>query len=437
MGHPRPSKGFHVMPYALPILGNLQTMQSTFSANAAKYGALWLRFPSFLFPESMLHCESPELVKQVLTQLDCDSAWPERWKKLLGMKSIVVASGDSHKRLRALSSQAIKKTKIQSSLPQLRMLAQDALTEIAMASSTCATGISPLISVCQAFLVQLDLQFYDLFKELLILVNGLGDFFIPEWFPFSPIRKGLAARQKMMDVVLQVIQERRIQLQDETVASAMKDGLTSFLLSADASNDSALSDEEIADTVISMFFAGTETTASSITTVIHVLLHEISSEELDSLQQELSVYAFGQGPELLELPILDALIKETFRKYTTAPGGWRRLASDAELDGIQLPKGTLFSVSYERGYAHVSPDAFKLGRFLGENAFDKIHPNEYIPFGAGPRMCLGQNLARAEMKVFISELIHGFDLKKGKTSKKQFLPTVMMEPFIKLSEKGF
>ncbi|KAJ3293865.1 hypothetical protein HDU79_011804 [Rhizoclosmatium sp. JEL0117] len=398
----RPAKSFYTLPNAWPILGNIQMLNGTFNDIAAEIGVLWIRMPSFLFKERMLHVETPELIHLILKKLDTDSVWPERWKRLLGPESIPVVSGAKHKRLRGLCSQAIKKSTIKSSLPKLQELAKLCLEDMVVASQ--AAEISPpkflrkftYDAIC-TFMAGADpaseAKLQSLFEYSLVHAAGFGDFFIPEWMRWwSGLQKGLIARQKILDGIMEVIGERRRLM---------------------------------------------ETTASVISSIMHVFLYEISEQDMKSVVAEVE----SLGPnfsetDILQLPYLDALVKETMRKWATIPGGWRSLSKNTEFEGVDLPAGTLFSVSYERGHLHREHEVFRLSRFMGDDAFDKTNPKEFIPFGAGPRMCLGNNLARAEIKVFVAEMVRGFDLRKGsKPSVKITIPSIMMSPFLTISRK--
>ncbi|ORY42569.1 cytochrome P450 [Rhizoclosmatium globosum] len=445
----RPAKSFYTLPNAWPILGNIQMLNGTFNDIAAEIGVLWIRMPSFLFKERMLHVETPELIHLILKKLDTDSVWPERWKRLLGPESIPVVSGAKHKRLRGLCSQAIKKSTIKSSLPKLQELAKLCLEDMVVASQ--AAEISPpkflrkftYDAIC-TFMAGADpaseAKLQSLFEYSLVHAAGFGDFFVPEWMRWwSGLQKGLTARQKILDGIMEVIVERRRLLDDHDWVPATTDLLSSMLQSKISENGEELylKDSEIADSFITMMFAGMETTASVISSIMHVFLYEISEQDMKSVVAEVE----SLGPnfsetDILELPYLDALVKETMRKWATIPGGWRSLSKNTEFEGVDLPTGTLLSVSYERGHLHREHEVFKLSRFMGDDAFDKTNPKEFIPFGAGPRMCLGNNLASAEIKVFVAEMVRGFDLRKGsKPSVKITIPSIMMSPFLTVSRK--
>src|SRR5210317_1746881 len=120
-----------------------------------------------------------------------------------------------------------------------------------------------------------------------------------------------------------------------------------------------------------------------------------------------------------ECPYLDAVIKETMRIKPLASGGAMRLAEETiVVDGMQIPKGNnvVFNIhlTHEGDPKFKEDDinshmdivkGFKPERWLSEGT----KPSEFIPFGFGPRYCLGANLANAEMKVFLALLARRVD----------------------------
>lgn len=178
----------------------------------------------------------------------------------------------------------------------------------------------------------------------------------------------------------------------------------------------SLTKDEIISNSLLLILAGSETAASTLTVATLALgLHKDVLKKLK--EEQLSMMSKHEGKELTrdmlekDCPYLDAVIKETMRIKPLATTGAMRFAQETfVVDGKQIPKG--YGVAFNPYITHsldpmVKEDddshmdvakGFRPERWLD----DKTKPTEYMPFGVGPRYCLGVNLALAEMKVFLA-----------------------------------
>ncbi|KAL9186167.1 hypothetical protein ACHAXT_005405 [Thalassiosira profunda] len=184
-----------------------------------------------------------------------------------------------------------------------------------------------------------------------------------------------------------------------------------------------LTGEQIISNSLLLILAGTETAASTLT--VATLALGLHKDVLAKLKDEqLALAAKHEGKELTrdmleECPYLDAVIKEVMRIKPLATTGAMRFVQDETLvvDGRQIPEGwgvgfnaylthQLDPAVKEEGDAHMDvAKGFRPERWLDEDT----KPTEYMPFGVGPRYCLGVNLALAEMKVFLALLARRVD----------------------------
>jgi cytochrome P450 len=165
-----------------------------------------------------------------------------------------------------------------------------------------------------------------------------------------------------------------------------------------------MSDSEIRDELMTMLFAGHETTASSIAWSIYWLhyLPEIGQKlqvELNSLEDS------SDFMSIAKLPYLNALISETLRLNPVVAFVGRQLKEPFELMGYRFAAGTsLFPsiyLTHQRSDIYPEPKQFKPERFL-ERQFS---PYEFIPFGGGNRRCLGYAFALFEMKLVLTTIL--------------------------------
>ena len=106
-----------------------------------------------------------------------------------------------------------------------------------------------------------------------------------------------------------------------------------------------------------------------------------------------------------------AIFEEAMRLYPPAAMLSRQAIADDELAGVHIPAGAVITVSpyvlHRRRGLWDSPDAFDPSRFLGENR-DRIDRFAYIPFGAGPRVCIGMAFAMQEGIILLANLLRAF-----------------------------
>lgn len=201
--------------------------------------------------------------------------------------------------------------------------------------------------------------------------------------------------------------------------------LSGMLFAKDEEDPSkTLSREEVIDNAKILIFAGSETSASTLTNAMLFLgLHPDSWDKLVAEQMKMKErHGDVLSKEHLdeECPYLDAVIKESMRIRTISGGIPRKTTKTLVVDGKQIPEGWLVDPSplltheldpktREEGSAHMDAVAgFSPERWLND---DTKPSSEYMPFGYGPRYCLGSNLAMAEMKVFLATLARKISFK--------------------------
>eukprot|EP00116_Pleurobrachia_bachei_P009112 sb/3469374/ len=164
------------------------------------------------------------------------------------------------------------------------------------------------------------------------------------------------------------------------------------------------SSEDRVDEMLSMFIAGQETIAHVVTFALgHVArsrdLQEYVKEEVAGFMKEQD----GCYEKLSRLPRLNQLMQETLRLYAPVPGLRRVLSHNTGVCGVNIPRGTTI-VHCLNMYAHL-PELW--GPDHDEFRVDRERAS-YQPFGAGPRTCIGRDVARMEFKILLCYLLHNF-----------------------------
>lgn len=218
-----------------------------------------------------------------------------------------------------------------------------------------------------------------------------------DWGPWSPWGQFLRRKRAIDQLLLAEIADRRQQ--------PPQDDVLSLLLAARDETGQALTDSELRDELMTLLFAGHETTASALAWAIYWIHHEAGVR--DRLLAELA--ELGPNPDpmaVAKLPYLSAVCNETLRIYPVALFTFGRvLKQPFTLLGYDLKPGTLLSpciyLVHRDPAVYTEPDQFKPERFLDR----QFSPYEFIPFGGSNRRCVGYAFALFEMKVVLAEML--------------------------------
>jgi len=244
--------------------------------------------------------------------------------------------------------------------------------------------------------------------------------------PRTPWARMQLARRRIDEVIYAEIALRRAAASTEERTDLLR-----LLLAVRDETGEGLSDREVRDQVMTLLFAGHDTTTSTVTFLLYELARH--PHELARVQQELDA-VIGDAPAtpaqlVSELPGLDAALDETLRLYPAAWVGPRAAVETYEFAGVQVPGGSLVNYSSWASHrlAHVfeDPDAFVPDRFTPE-AKARLPKGAYVPFGAGSRMCIGMRFGQLEIKAIATRLLQRYELEQvpGRTMTVQTTPTL-------------
>lgn len=206
----------------------------------------------------------------------------------------------------------------------------------------------------------------------------------------------------------------------------------SLLMKAGAAEGSPLSDKEIIDNLITFLAAGHETTARTLTWTFYLLSQDQAS--LARLRDEVNAAKLDETNPAgwgAALPFATAVIKESMRLYPAAAVFSRLAVEDDELCGNTVKGGTEIVISPWVLHRHRklwdAPDIFKPDRFMGA-AGEAIPRHAYIPFGAGPRICIGASFSMQEMLIVLVEFLRRLDLEHVGASDPQPIMRITVQP---------
>ncbi len=212
--------------------------------------------------------------------------------------------------------------------------------------------------------------------------------------PGSPGRRFTRLREETDAVIMAELAERRHSGEDQN-----RSDILSLLLTARDEQGQRLTDEELRDELLTLLFAGHETTATALAWAIDLVLHH------PPVQQRLVSEAAADDE------YLDAVIKEVHRLRPTVPNVVRRLHEPFELGPWELPEGTVVSpaiyLAHRRSDLYPDPHAFRPERFLGAQAPSYT----WLPFGGGVRRCIGAGFATLEMQEVLRAVFSRVELR--------------------------
>jgi cytochrome P450 len=246
-------------------------------------------------------------------------------------------------------------------------------------------------------------------KDLSDFISDTQDFVIKDirqphkswWFKLSgEVKRNLDRSQHARDIIRGMIRERQ---QSERKANDLLDML---LEARYEDNGEAMQEEQIIDEIMILLIAGHETTANALSFALYLLgNHKPELEKLRSATLGIDLDSTVRNIQL------SAVINETMRLYPPAWISDRVSLQDDEFDYFNFPKDTIIILFYfglhrDKKYWK-DPLAFNPERF---SKVEKDKPKAFYPFGGGPRLCIGNNFAMAEMAIFLQAFIHQFDL---------------------------
>ena len=262
-------------------------------------------------------------------------------------------------------------------------------------------------------------------------VRSIRQPYLKPWFRFRgrfAYHDALAA--EMRTLLGRLIAER--QQASARPAATPPDDLLQMLLDARYEDTGEpMTPDRVLDEALILLVAGHETSANALTWLTYLLAHH--PEEAAAIQAESEAMLAGRPPVFEDLPRLGRAlyaVQETMRRY---PPAWmvdRVALADDDYQGLHIPKGTLFSL-YFYGLHHDpkywdAPEEFRPGRFAPGQA-RPVQPNAYVPFGGGPRLCIGMQFALTEMQLVTLELLRQFSIEWVAGQ-----PPVAMQPLITL-----
>ena len=238
------------------------------------------------------------------------------------------------------------------------------------------------------------------------LMDLLG---LPQFLPRFGRRKGRATLEWFGKAVEDIVSARRKLIAEG--GTAPRDILTLLLEAQDPETGRGMPEDDLRANIVTFIGAGHETTANALTWTFYLLSQSPDWRARVEDETDAQLDAGPMDTLAERMPVTKAVLEEALRLYPPAAMLTRAAINADEIGGKRVCVGTIVTVSPFLLHRHrtlwESPDDFDPNRFLGVNR-DRIDRFAYIPFGAGPRVCIGMGFALQESIIVLAHLTKTF-----------------------------
>jgi cytochrome P450 family 110 len=387
-----------------------------------QYGDTFAVQMTGLFKDAII-ISSPAAVQQLLTSDSKQFAAPGSvntiLQPILGDHGVNLLDEPEHHQRRQLVMPAFHGDKVRSYNSLIQKITQDLIAQWPI--NTTINAREQMLSISLSVILQTVFGIYqgerfDQIREKLVALLSLTDsplksshLFIPQlqkdlgaWSPWGKFQRDLIEVDKL---IYQEIAERRNNYQPDHT------DILNLLIGSKDSDGHGMDDVELRDELMTMLFAGHETTATALSWAIYwsTMLPEVQAK----LRAEIAILGDERdGMAVNNLTYLGAFCSEVLRIHPVGILTFPRVAQEAvSLQGYDIVPGNVVMASmyltHHRPDLYPEPDVFNPQRFLDQ----QFSPYEYFPFGGGSRRCVGLALAQMELKLVITEILASCELK--------------------------
>jgi cytochrome P450 len=374
------------------------------------------------FGDQFIFVNHPEGIQQLLTQdrqqFFASGKENAILKPLLGEYSIVMLEGNPHRKRRKLLLPPFHGERMQAYGKLIWDLTDKIFAQLPVNQTFTARKITQEISLQVILEAVYGLYEEEKSQKLKYLLTKVTDVFSSplssallffDWLQkdlgaWSPWGNFLRQQREIDNLIYSEIAERRAKGYEN------RNDILSLMMSARDESGDPMSDCELRDELMTLMFAGHETTATAMAWALYWI------HRLPEVRQKLlaEIESLGSNPEpmaIAKLPYLTAVCQETLRIYPVAMLTFPRVVTEPiELLGYQLEPGMILMgciyLAHQREDVYPNHQEFKPERFL-EKQYSQY---EFLPFGGGARRCIGEALAQLEMKLVLANILSNYEL---------------------------
>ena len=357
-------------------------------------------FGTSMLGQPMVFIQGSKAIADLLSQPEAiEGWWPESVRQLLGSHSLANRNGASHKARRKVVAQLFSSSALQRYSHGIIDLVNELAEELKTAKKPLPLADRMrrfAFSVIATTVLGLEGNDRDmLFCDFEIWTKAL--FSIPIAVPGSPFAKAIKARKRLLKKLKQVLAQP---INSKGGLDLLAEGLDEVGI--------PLTDEDLAEQLLLLLFAGYETTASALSCLMRELLLNPPVETW--LREEIDTLAWPPAPEQATItydptnaPKLNAIVNEVMRLSPPVGGFFRRTKKSLVIESIVVPENSVVQVALAASNRHGIGDLeiFRPQRHMEDKSSLKL-----LPFGGGERICLGKSLAELEVRLMVVGLFH-------------------------------
>lgn len=367
-----------------------------------------------LGPTQMVFLFDPEMIEDVLLhQLEAFPKAPlqNRFLRPIVGDSLVTTEGKAWRRQRKTAAPMFRPRSLDLFTPAMTSSIEDSLkdwptdTPVNVVPLAQNLGLQVLQSTLFSDAAEIDTD--AMVHSAGRVLKGMGKITVVDLLalPFMLQPQRWASKRhadKMREAIRQVITARGLSGKDG------EDLLGRFMSAVDPDSGEKMPEQMIVDNILSLYGAGFETTAGAISWALQILA--MNPDLQDKVAAEAAAWD-GTSDPLTSCPFTLRVVKETLRLFPSVPVVIRMANRDVKVGDLEIAKGTLvyvcIFVSQRNERTWADPHRFEPDRFLPE-AERARHRSAFLPFGAGPRVCIGMRFALMEAVLALVGLVGKF-----------------------------
>ncbi|KAL0301384.1 UNVERIFIED_CONTAM: Taxadiene 5-alpha hydroxylase [Sesamum radiatum] len=340
------------------------------------------------------------------------SSWPSSSVQLMGENSIMEKQGEAHRCLRAIVATSLSSAGMESLVPRMCRKIQMHMEKYwnggeKTISLYRLTKVLTFTIVLECLLgIEVKPGLLETFERVLE-----GVFATPVSFPGSKFSRAKSARNEIAGMLVEIIRTKRNEMEKKQEKGEEEGILLSRLVAALIRGE--ISEVEVVDNVVLLVFAAHDTTSFAIAMTFRMLAHhpDCYSTLLKEHNEIMSSKSPGEAltyEDTKKMTYTWQVARESMRVFPPIFGSFRKAIEDIEYDGYRIPKGwkvlwTAYGTHYNQEYFE-DPLRFKPSRFE-----EPIQPYAYVPFGGGPRLCAGYQLAKLNILIFVHYVVTRYE----------------------------
>ncbi len=377
------------------------------------------------FRQEMVFVISPDLIQDILVReadaFDKGEIMMRALRPALG-EAILTADGERWRWQRRAAAPIFRQEVVDAFLPIMARAAQRTTArwlsgardgELDISHEMMRTTFEVILETMLSGEVRMDAARMELaikhYLESIGWVTALSLLHAPQWMPYPGYLRARRARAYL-----------KLSLSEVVLACRRRHGrgsdLAALLASAaDPDTGQSMNDRDLADNLLTFITAGHETTAVALAWTLYLLSLDPRVEERVVAEIASVVQRDDLQPQhIAALVYTKQVFLEAMRLYPPVPALARRPTRDIQLGAEVIPRGMPVYVPIYALHRHLAlwedPDAFDPGRFH-RDALQKRHRYAYMPFGAGPRICIGMSFAQTEAIAILATILRSVRLR--------------------------